>query len=97
MRTLLWLWLWLFPAAARLLHSLPEDTYAFPKYRVAFLNGLPVENQTASRWLKEGLRGGELEFMDQPWKEDTWSTLDSPDGVAAPQVGLIYSTPSYTN
>ncbi|CAA7271783.1 unnamed protein product [Cyclocybe aegerita] len=60
--------------AARLLHSLPEDTYAFPKFRVAFLNGLPVLNETAERWLKEGLRGGELEFLDQPWKDPSWDT-----------------------
>ncbi|KAJ3493993.1 hypothetical protein NLJ89_g10902 [Agrocybe chaxingu] len=60
--------------AARLLHSLPEDTYAFPKFRVAFLNGLPVLNETAERWLKEGLRGGELEFLDQPWKDASWDT-----------------------
>ncbi|OCH95009.1 hypothetical protein OBBRIDRAFT_768589 [Obba rivulosa] len=58
------------PAAARLHHSLvPEDPYAFPKYRVTFLNGLPLRNETAERWLHEGLRGGELEFADQPWKD----------------------------
>lgn len=57
-------------AAARLLHSLPEDTYAFPKFKVAFLNHLPLLNETAERWLKEGLQGGELEFMDQPWSQD---------------------------
>ena len=57
--------------AARLHNSLvPEDPYAFPKYRVAFLNGLPVLNDTARRWLEHGLRGGELEFLDQPWEED---------------------------
>jgi hypothetical protein len=59
-------------ADARLLHSLPEDTYAFPKFRVSFLNGLPVLNETAERWLAEGLRGGELEFLDQPWKDGSW-------------------------
>ncbi|PPQ86866.1 hypothetical protein CVT25_012585 [Psilocybe cyanescens] len=58
--------------SARLLHSLPEDTYAFPKFRVSFLNGLPVLNQTAERWLTEGLRGGEQEFLDQPWKDGDW-------------------------
>ncbi|KAF8902051.1 hypothetical protein CPB84DRAFT_1776471 [Gymnopilus junonius] len=58
--------------SARLLHSLPEDTYAFPKYRVSFLNGLPVLNETAERWLREGLRGGEQEFLDQPWKHGDW-------------------------
>jgi len=56
-------------AAARLLHSIPEDTYTFPKFRVSFLNSLPLINETAERWLKEGLRGGELEFLDQPWEE----------------------------
>ena len=56
--------------AARFLHSIPEDTYAFPKFRVSFLNSQPVINETAHRWLNEGLRGGELEFLDQPWKED---------------------------
>lgn len=59
----------LLPASARLLHSLPEDTYAFPKFRVAFLNSLPVLNETAERWLKEGLPGGELEFLDKPWRD----------------------------
>ncbi|KAF8163220.1 hypothetical protein B0H34DRAFT_794953 [Crassisporium funariophilum] len=60
--------------SARLLHSLPEDTYAFPKFRVAFMNGLPVLNETAERWLKQGLRGGELEFLDQPWRDGDWDT-----------------------
>jgi len=55
--------------SARLLHSLPEDIHAFPKYTVQFLNGLPVLNETAGRWLKHGLRGGELEFLDQPWED----------------------------
>ncbi|KAF8894546.1 hypothetical protein BD779DRAFT_1501670 [Infundibulicybe gibba] len=59
-------------ASSRLLHSLPEDTYAFPKFAVAFLNGLPLLNETAQRWLREGLHGGELEFLDQPWKEPDW-------------------------
>lgn len=60
------------PGSPRLLHSLPEDTYAFPKFRVSFLNGLPVLNETAERWLREGLRGGELEFLDRPWKQDSF-------------------------
>ena len=55
---------------ARFLHSIPEDTYAFPKFRVSFLNSLPLINETAQRWLKEGLPGGELEFLDQPWEKD---------------------------
>lgn len=62
--------------AARFHNSLvPEDPYAFPKYRVTYLNGLPVLNDTAQRWLEHGLRGGELEFLDQPWEEDArWRT-----------------------
>jgi protein OS-9 len=63
--------------AARLLHSIPEDTYAFPKFRVTFLNSLPLINETAERWLKDGLHGGELEFLDRPWKEDNWPSHSS--------------------
>ena len=61
---------------ARFLHSLPEDTYAFPKFRVVFLNGLPVLNETAERWAKEGLRGGHLEFLEQPWKNHEWNGMN---------------------
>lgn len=61
------------PISARLHHSrVPEDPYAFPKYRVSFLNGLPVLNETAQTWLKDGLSGGELEFLEQPWRESQW-------------------------
>ncbi|KAI5122070.1 hypothetical protein M0805_006053 [Coniferiporia weirii] len=58
-------------ASARALWSLTEDLYAFPKYRVSFLNGLPVLNETAQKWLETGLKGGELEFLDQPWQESS--------------------------
>ncbi|CAL1704373.1 unnamed protein product [Somion occarium] len=48
--------------AARLHHSLvPEDPFAFPKYRVTFLNGLPVLNETAQRWFQNGLKGGNID------------------------------------
>ncbi|KAI0040483.1 hypothetical protein FA95DRAFT_1683761 [Auriscalpium vulgare] len=50
---------------------LPDDPFAFPKHRVSFLNGLPLLNETAQRWLREGLAGGEPEFLDQPW-ESRW-------------------------
>lgn len=61
--------------AARLHHLVPDDPYAFPKYRVTFLNGLPLLNDTAQQWLQSGLEGGELEFLDQPWREDSqWRT-----------------------
>jgi len=52
-------------SSPRLLHSLPEDPYAYPKFRVAFLNA-PVMNETAQRWFAQGLRGGQSEFLDHP-------------------------------
>ncbi|KAF8654186.1 hypothetical protein AX16_003715 [Volvariella volvacea WC 439] len=58
-------------ATARFLHSLPEDTYAFPKFRVNFLNESPLLNQTAERWLAEGLQGGQSEFLGT-WSDNTW-------------------------
>lgn len=76
----------------------PEDPYAFPKYRVAFLNGLPVQNDTAQQWLKDGLRGGELEFLDQPWEENaSWGSpavksIDGGNGeqpAASAEVSLV--------
>jgi hypothetical protein len=72
-------WLCLFAALPRALaaagvHSLPEDPYAFPKFRVLFLNGLPLLNDTAEKWLREGLHGGEAEFLDKPWTESAWDT-----------------------
>src|SRR6267154_4069781 len=57
---------------ARLLYSGPEDLYAFPKHRVTFLNNLPVHNETAERWLREGLRGGEREFLNDVWDDPAW-------------------------
>ncbi|KAG6818188.1 hypothetical protein H0H87_000093 [Tephrocybe sp. NHM501043] len=69
-------------AAARLLHSLPDDPYAYPKFRVAFLNRLPLLTDTAHRWLADGLRGGELEFLDQPWTD----RLESSDPISQPSV-----------
>ncbi|KAJ7632532.1 hypothetical protein FB45DRAFT_912705 [Roridomyces roridus] len=57
-------------AAARILNS-PEDPFAFPKYRVDFLNHLPLANETAQHWLAHGLAGGEREFLEQPW-DDFW-------------------------
>ncbi|KAI0273690.1 hypothetical protein BC834DRAFT_855073 [Gloeopeniophorella convolvens] len=82
-------------AASRLLHSLPDDPFAFPKYTVSFLNGLPVLNETAERWLREGLRGGEAEFLDQPtpWKEPSVVMhIDAGDGTTA----AAQTTAAYT-
>jgi len=42
--------------------TLPEDLYAFPKYKIQFLNGHPVLNVTAQRWLQDGLLD-EQEFL----------------------------------
>ncbi|KAF8628464.1 hypothetical protein AX15_003976 [Amanita polypyramis BW_CC] len=82
-------------AVARLFHSLPHDTYAFPKYRVAFLNGLPVLNQTAHNWLSHGLHGGVTEFLDQPWRDDSWhSTRKEIQGTQ--DMPLPPSTANYT-
>lgn len=53
----------------RSVHALPEDPAAFPKYKVSYLNGLPVQKSTVEGWLKDGLHGGEAEFMEQPWSE----------------------------
>lgn len=93
--SLLTLTLLLHTSCARLLHSLPEDTYAFPKFRVAFLNGLPLLNETAERWLKEGLRGGELEFLGQPSTDDTsptpghWKEIGSGDSTLPSEVTMF--------
>jgi hypothetical protein len=78
-------------APASLLHSLPDDLYAFPKYTVTFLNGFPVLNETAERWLREGLRGGEAEFLDHPtpWREPApFKHIDAGEGTA---VGSLMS------
>ncbi|KAF8522194.1 hypothetical protein BU17DRAFT_87289 [Hysterangium stoloniferum] len=62
--------------AANIHQSIPEDLYAFPKYRVSFLNGLPVSNETAQKWLKNGLQGGELEFLGQ-WHANPPKEIES--------------------
>ncbi|KAJ7156062.1 hypothetical protein C8R43DRAFT_422916 [Mycena crocata] len=83
-------------AAARILNSLPDDPNAFPKYRVDFLNHLPLANDTAHTWLAHGLRGGIREFLDQPW-DDSWHppTLGDDEqttfGVADEDVSLVSS------
>jgi len=65
--------------SARILR-LPVDTYAFPKYKVSFLNALPLWNDTAQRWLDDGLRGGEQEFMEQPWGGDDRAAMEIGSG-----------------
>ena len=73
-------------AAARLFHSLPPDTHAFPKFRVAFLNGRPVLDDTAALWLTHGLRGGQAEFFDQPSHGGTWQTPSTGKEVGSADV-----------
>lgn len=82
-------------AESRRQQILTEDLYAFPKYRVTYLNALPVHNQTAERWLKSGLQGGEHEFLEQPWEEsDTMSqsTLKEIGGADDLEVRQFQST-----
>ena len=75
--------------------SLAEDPFAFPKYRVSFLNGLPVLNETAERWIAHGLKGGEREFLDQSWRGSDQNdqqahvvqSIDS--GDASPEVASV--------
>lgn len=38
-------------------------------------------NDTAQKWLADGLRGGELEFLDKPWTEDTTRPFTSIKGI----------------
>lgn len=68
------------------LHSLPEDPHAFPKFKVNFLNNLPVLNETAQKWLDQGIPGGELEFLNLPWENPTeqvpFSFKEIDDGVS---------------
>jgi protein OS-9 len=42
--------------------TLPEDVHAFPKYKIQFLNGRPILNETAQRWLQTGI-SDESEFI----------------------------------
>lgn len=71
--------------SARLLHSLPEDTYAFPKYKVSFLSQLPLANKTAEHWLKHGLTGGLSEFLDQPSSSHKRISSNDDDDHSEPQ------------
>ncbi|KAF8636659.1 hypothetical protein AX17_003465 [Amanita inopinata Kibby_2008] len=38
---------------------------------------MPVLNETAQRWLSEGLRGGHSQFLGQPSHEDSWQAPSS--------------------
>lgn len=69
--------------------SLTEDFYAFPKYRVSFLNGLPVLNETAERWLQLGLKGGESEFLDQPWQDRPRQSANTLKAIESGDAGSV--------
>lgn len=85
----------------------PEDIYAWPKYKVSFLNGLPVLNHTAQLWLQDGLRGGEKEFLGLEWTTDSQSaplnlkSIDAGDnplvmGTTTPLADVNPANPSAT-
>lgn len=78
---------------ARLLHSLPDDPYAFPKFRVAFLTP-PILNDTAQRWLSDGLRGGQAEFFDH--SSSFPKEIDGVDAVQSQDTSSINSLPLST-
>ena len=65
---------------------LPEDSFAFPKYTVTYLNSLPLLKHTADRWLHDGLRGGEPEFLHQPWESLSTKGIESSDGLIVDHV-----------
>ncbi|KAG8833526.1 Protein OS-9 [Serendipita sp. 399] len=52
--TLLTFILWTAESQASFANSIPQDFHAYPKYSVQFLNGQPILNATAQRWLQEG-------------------------------------------
>jgi protein OS-9 len=65
--------------------TIPEDVYAFPKYKIHFLNGRPLLNLTAQRWLHDGLTS-EDEFLGVT-KSPPSSSL-SPKEIASSQDAL---------
>ena len=87
----------LLPLVVARILQFPVDTYAFPKYTVTFLNALPLPNDIAHRWLRDGLRGGEREFLDQPWRIDDQVAMgigsgDFHDHVSCPVVSPFLSS-----
>lgn len=80
--------------------SIPEDPYAFPKYRLSFLNGFAVPNATAQRWLADGLVGGEAEFLSNEPYTHPPASIDSsiphPDDVSVPIPPAVRSCGAHT-
>lgn len=62
----------------------PEDTYAFPKYHINFLNHHPITASRADDLLANGLRDGLKDFMGdyRSAYEGDWPTLDGPEDVS---------------
>lgn len=79
---------------ARLLYSGPEDLYAFPKYRVTFLNEFPVVNETAQRWIQDGLRGGEQEFLGESWDPPAWYSQAGMREIGSSETGTFHEAPN---
>ncbi|TDL27359.1 hypothetical protein BD410DRAFT_714088 [Rickenella mellea] len=71
-----------------------EDLFAFPKYRVSFLHARPILNDTAHRWLAQGL-ASPIHFLEHP----SFKQIASSDDVSNSQVQLelmrISPTKSY--
>ncbi|KAH0827072.1 hypothetical protein J3R83DRAFT_4757 [Lanmaoa asiatica] len=79
---------------ARLLYSGPEDLYAFPKYRVTFLNDFPVLNDTAQHWIQDGLRGGEQEFLGESWDPSAWYSQAGMKEIGSSETGTFHGIPN---
>lgn len=80
--------------SARLLYSGPEDLYAFPKYRVTFLNDFPVLNETAQRWIQDGLLGGEQEFLGESWAPPAWYSQAGVKEIGSSETGTFHGAPN---
>lgn len=67
----------------------PEDTYAFPKYHINFLNHHPITAGRAEELLSEGLRNGVKDFMGDYHSvhEGDGPTIDGPDDVRGNPAG----------
>lgn len=61
----------------------PEDTYAFPKYHINFLNNHPITSRHAQILLDGGMLDGLQDFMGnyRSQYEGDWPTLDGPENV----------------
>lgn len=74
--------------------SIPEDPYAFPKYRVSFLNGFSLSNATAQQWLAQGLKGGEPEFLGKESAPADRASTPSPRSIEPGQQPVAHESTS---